>query len=119
MGRTGLARRAAARLFLVLRAHRVSSCFQALLLARFVWFALLPPLCKCQQDETAVGEQARWKDVRRRGLKGHSVQRDSSRKETLQSSMKKKIRRSVKEQGPGGVCGKAEARWRYRPLKAA
>lgn len=36
-GRTGLAQ-----LFLVLHAHRVSSGFQAILVARFVWFALPP-----------------------------------------------------------------------------
>lgn len=41
-GRTRLALRRAARLFLVLHAHRVCSRFQAVLFARFVWFALLP-----------------------------------------------------------------------------
>lgn len=43
-GRTGFAPHAAARLFLVLRAQRVSSCFQDTLFARFVWFAPPPPL---------------------------------------------------------------------------
>lgn len=68
-GRTGLAQGTAARLFLALHAHRVSSCFQAVLLARFVWFALPAPLpCKCHKDETVVGEQPLWKDVWRRDL---------------------------------------------------
>lgn len=42
-GRTGLARGTAARLFLVLRAHRVSSCFQAVLLLDLFGLLCHPP----------------------------------------------------------------------------
>lgn len=109
-GRTGFVLRTAARLFLVLRAHRVSSCFRVILFARFGWFVLpLPPSSpyQCHKNEIVLGE---WKHVWRgdlratradQGQAGHPVQSNSRAIAALQSSVKTIKSGSIKEQGTG------------------
>lgn len=95
----------AGRLFLVLRAHRVSSCFQAVWLAGFARFALRAPLCAnvTRTRPWWEGEEPLWKDVWRKDLNVGATWESRSGRLFWRNSPKQrendKIRKSVREGG--------------------
>lgn len=89
----------------MLRAHRVSSRFQAVSLAGFVPFALRAPLCAnvTRTRSWREGEEPLWKDVWRKDLNVRATWASRSGRSFWRNSPKQhendKIRKSIREGG--------------------